>query len=95
MTTPVPLANVPGRAQDRATINMGDDGVPFVLAGTVTHWDPAARVLEVGDQRCRVPASVTVPLIAPDVSVTVTGHRLATGAEPWTVTEIRLHEPGF
>jgi hypothetical protein len=74
---------------------MGDDGVPFVLAGTVTHWDPVARVLEVGDQRCRVPASVTVPRIAPNVSVTVTGHRPAIGSEPWTVEEIRLHEPGF
>lgn len=72
-----------------------DDGVPFVLAGTVTSWDPVARALHVGDQPCRVPPSVPVPAIAPNVSVTVAGHRPATGSEPWTVEEIRLHEPKF
>jgi hypothetical protein len=33
----------------RATMDKVDDGVPFVLAGTVTSWDPVARVLDVGD----------------------------------------------
>jgi len=27
--------------------------------------------------------------------VTIVGHRPAIGSEPWTVEEIRLHEPGF
>ena len=55
-------------------MDMPDDGVPFVLAGTVKYWDPVARVLEVGDQRCQVPASVLLPHIAPNVSVTIAGH---------------------
>ena len=33
--------------------------------------------------------------IAPNVSVTVVGHRPAIGADPWTVEQIRLHEPGL
>jgi hypothetical protein len=74
---------------------MADDGVPFVLVGNVTFWDPVARLLDVGDQRCWVPASVPVPRIAPNVSVTVVGHRPAIGADPWTVEQIRLHEPGL
>jgi hypothetical protein len=79
----------------RATMDKVDDGVPFVLAGTVTSWDPVVRVLDMGDQRFRVPASVPVPRIAPDVRVTIAGHKPAIESEPWTVTEIRLNEPGF
>jgi hypothetical protein len=71
------------------------DGVPFVLIGSVTSWDPVTRALHVGDQPCRVPTSVRVPAIAPNLSVTIVGHRPAVGSEPWTVEEIRLHEPGF
>jgi hypothetical protein len=76
-------------------MHMADNGVPFVLAGTVTSWDSVARVLDVGDQRCRVAAAVLVPRIAPGVSVTVAGRRPAIGSELWTITEIRLHEPKF
>ena len=76
-------------------MDTADNGVPFVLAGAVKYWDPVAGVLDVGDQRCRVPASVPVPRIAPNVSVTVVGHRPAIGADPWTVEQIRLHEPGL
>ena len=74
---------------------MAADDIPFTLVGVVTFWDPVTRALLVGDQPCRVPASVPVPDIAPDVSVTITGHRPAAGSEPWTVEEIRLHEPKF
>jgi hypothetical protein len=75
-------------------MNMADNGVPFVLVGTVTSWDPVTRALHVGDQPCRVPASVPVPNISPNVSVTIAGHRPAAGSEPWTVEEIRLQR-GF
>jgi hypothetical protein len=75
-------------------MDMADDGVPFVLVGTVASWDPVAGVLEMGGQRLRVPASVHVPRIAPNVRVTITGRRPAVGSESWTVTEIQLHEPG-
>ena len=45
-------------------MDTADNGVPFVLAGAVKYWDPVAGVLDVGDQRCRVPASVPVPRVA-------------------------------
>ena len=75
--------------------SLGDDGIPFVLVGPVTSWDPITRVLWVGGQRLHVPPSVPVQLLTDQLSVTIVGHRPRAGAEPWSVTEIRRHEPGF
>jgi hypothetical protein len=69
--------------------------VPFVLAGSVTYWDPVSRMLDISGQCLHVPSSVAVAGLAPNVRVTVTGHRPARGSAAWTVTEIRPHQPGF
>ncbi len=69
--------------------------IPFGLAGVVTSWNPVSRMLHIGGQCLHVPSSVAAAGLAPNVSVTVTGHRPAGGSAPWTVTEVRPHQPGF
>ena len=49
--------------------------MPFVLAGSVAFWDPVSRRLDIGGQCLHVPSSVAVTRLAPNVRVTVTGHR--------------------
>ena len=81
---------------------MGDDaGIPFVLVGVVTSWDPRSRVLYVGHERLHLPPSVPTPLLTgwtpylPEpLHVTVVGTRHRDETEPWTVTEIKRHVPG-
>ena len=59
-----------------------DDGIPFVLVGLVTSWNPITRVLWVGGQPLHVLPSVPTPLLTDQLSVTVVGHRPRAGAEP-------------
>jgi hypothetical protein len=74
---------------------MADDPTPFVLAGTVVSWDPAARVVYVGSARLEVAPGVAVEVLVPKQRVTVSGHRPKHDGGPWVVTKIEAHRPGF
>jgi hypothetical protein len=74
---------------------MANDPIPFVLAGAVVSWDPAARVLYIGSARLEVASDVAVQALVPKQRVAVTGHRPKHDGGPWVVTKIEVHRPGF
>ncbi len=74
---------------------MADDPIPFVLAAEVESWDPATRVLYVGQIRLEVAPDVVVEILVPKQSVMVTAYRSKSYGGPWVVTGIQVYPPGF
>jgi hypothetical protein len=74
---------------------MGDDPVPFTLAGTIVSWNAETRVLYIGGARLEVAPGAAVGLLIPGQAVTVTGYRAKREGGSWVVTEIRTSRTGF
>jgi hypothetical protein len=85
-------APMAGEAQPRSqTDPRGPEGSSFAIAGRLTHWDPIARELTIGDRVLLVAASVfLVGKLFVGASIMASGYQPPDSGARWVVTHLRV-----